>query len=55
MLAGIPNAPSVYNPRANKELCKSRTQKVLWAMKDVGYITEEQYNKADLSFIDNLQ
>ncbi len=35
MLAGIPNAPSVYNPRADKELCKSRTQKVLWAMKDV--------------------
>lgn len=54
MMAGIPNAPSVYAPTANKELCKKRLQKVLRSMVDNGDIIQEQANKVDLSFIDDI-
>lgn len=54
MMAGIPNAPSVYAPTVNKDLCKKRLQKVLRSMVDNGDITQEQANKVDLSFIDDI-
>lgn len=41
MLAGIPNAPSVYSPKVNPELAKARQQKVVSCMVDCGYIQKE--------------
>ena len=45
MLAGIPNAPSVYAPTKNPELAKQRQRQVANAMISYGYITEEEVNK----------
>lgn len=42
MLAGIPNAPSVYAPTKNPELAKKRQANVLLAMEKYEYITKEQ-------------
>ena len=55
MLAGIPNAPSVYAPTANKEYCKSRQRKVLASMVDAGYISKEVADSVDQSFIDKIE
>ena len=55
MLAGVPNAPSVYAPTVNKELCKQRQKQVLNAMVSEGYITEEEAESVDQSFIDNIE
>ncbi|MCL2859695.1 MAG: transglycosylase domain-containing protein [Oscillospiraceae bacterium] len=40
LLAGIPNAPSVYSLNANPDLAKQRAQTVLDAMKKYGYLGE---------------
>ena len=40
MLAGIPNAPSVYAPTVNPKLAEERRQQVLTCMVENGYITE---------------
>ena len=40
MLAGVPNAPSIYAPTINPELAKQRQKKVLNAMIKYGYISE---------------
>lgn len=42
MLAGIPNAPSVYSPDGNRELSGRRTEIVLDSMVRNGIITEEE-------------
>lgn len=42
MLAGIPNAPSVYNPKENPKLAKERQKQVVDKMVEYGYITEEE-------------
>ncbi len=42
LLAGLPNAPSVYSPTKNAELSKKRHIAVLNAMLKYGYITDEQ-------------
>ena len=42
MMAGIPNAPSVYAPTVNPELTKSRQQKVIDSMVEYGYLTQEE-------------
>lgn len=42
LLAGVPNAPSVYAPTANMDLCISRQKKVIQDMVKHGYITQEQ-------------
>lgn len=42
MLAGVPNAPSVYAPTVNPDLAKKRQKHVLNRMVEYGYITEEQ-------------
>ena len=38
MLAGIPNAPSVYSPDVNPTLAEQRRQQVLTCMAEAGYI-----------------
>lgn len=42
MLAGIPNAPSVYSPTINPDLAKQRQKHVLKTMVQNGYISQEQ-------------
>lgn len=42
MLAGIPNAPSVYSPSVNPDLSKKRQKHVLNKMVEYGYITKEE-------------
>lgn len=48
MLAGIPNAPSVYAPTANPELTRSRQKKVVSDMVEHGYISQEEADDLDL-------
>lgn len=45
MLAGIPNAPSVYSPTENPDLAKERQKQVANSMVKNGYLTEEQAEK----------
>lgn len=45
MLAGIPNAPSVYAPTKNPDLASQRQRQVLDKMVKYGYITEDEKNK----------
>ena len=42
MMAGIPNAPSIYAPTANPDLTRNRQKKVIADMLEYGYITKEQ-------------
>lgn len=42
MMAGIPNAPSVYAPTVNMDLTLSRQQKVISTMVENKYISQEQ-------------
>lgn len=42
LLAGIPNAPSVYAPTKNPELAKQRQKQVMKKMIEYGYFTEEE-------------
>lgn len=42
MLAGIPNAPSVYAPTVNPDLAVKRQKKVLSQMVDQGFLSEEE-------------
>lgn len=42
LLAGIPNAPSVYAPTKNPELAKQRQAQVLKKMVKQGYLSKEQ-------------
>lgn len=44
MLAGVPNAPSVYSPTVNPDLAKKRQKHVLNRMVEYGYITQEESN-----------
>ena len=44
MMAGIPNAPSVYAPTANSDLTRSRQEKVISTMVEYGYLSEEDAN-----------
>lgn len=46
MLAGLPKAPSAYNPVANPKRAAVRQQYILQRMKQLGYITEAQYEVA---------
>lgn len=41
LLAGIPNAPSVYSLDVNPELAKQQQKKVIKAMVECGYINDE--------------
>ena len=42
LLAGIPNAPSVYAPTKNPDLAKQRQAQVIDKMISNGYLTEEK-------------
>ena len=42
MLAGVPNAPSVYAPTVNPNLAKKRQAHVLNTMLEYGYISKEE-------------
>ena len=42
LLAGIPNAPSVYAPTKNPDLAKERQAQVLKKMVEQDYITQTQ-------------
>lgn len=46
MLAGIPKAPSRFNPIANFERARSRQLYVLGRMQSLGYLTQEEYQQA---------
>jgi penicillin-binding protein 1A len=46
MLAGLPKAPSSYNPVANPKRAKERQLYVLRRMRELGYITDEQFKTA---------
>lgn len=42
LLAGVPNAPSVYAPTINPDLAKSRQGKVVRSMVEYGYLSQEE-------------
>lgn len=42
LLAGVPNAPSVYSPKVNLNLAEQRQSVVLEKMVECGYLTEEE-------------
>jgi len=46
MLAGLPKAPSMYNPISNPQRAKQRQQYVLRRMTELGYVTAAQYDDA---------
>jgi penicillin-binding protein 1A len=46
MLAGLPKAPSAYNPVTNPRRAKTRQLYVLRRMHELGYINDDQWRKA---------
>lgn len=46
MLAGVPNAPSVYSPTVNPDLAKKRQKHVLNKMVENNYISQEEADAA---------
>ena len=46
LLAGMPQAPTSYDPYANADQAKERRDLVLYSMKENGKITKEQYDQA---------
>ena len=46
MLAGLPKAPSAYNPVANPKRAQLRQQYVLRRMLQLGFITDKQFEQA---------
>lgn len=46
MIAGLPKAPSLYNPVINPKRAKQRRDYILKRMHDLNYITSEEYKKA---------
>jgi penicillin-binding protein 1A len=47
MLAGLPKAPSSFNPVVNPKRAKLRQQYVLRRMRELNFITDEQWQAAD--------
>ena len=46
MLAGLPKAPSAYNPVVNPTRARTRQQYILQRMHSLGYITDAQFEQA---------
>ncbi|OWY37725.1 penicillin-binding protein [Xenophilus sp. AP218F] len=46
MLAGLPKAPSAYNPIVNPDRARLRQQYVLRRMRELNFITQTQYDEA---------
>lgn len=42
MLAGVPNAPSIYAPTVRPDLTRSRQEKVISSMVEYGYLAENE-------------
>lgn len=51
MLAGLPKAPSAFNPIVNPKRAKVRQEYVLSRMLSLNYITKEQYEQAKAEII----
>jgi penicillin-binding protein 1A len=49
LLAGLPQAPSQYNPFRNRQAARERRNEVLAQMLDNGYITASEYREAAAS------
>jgi penicillin-binding protein 1A len=46
MLAGLPKAPSAYNPVANPKRARARQQYILQRMHSLGYLNDQEYETA---------
>jgi len=46
LLAGLPKAPSLYSPTRDEKAALDRRNVVLYRMREEGYITDEEYNRA---------
>lgn len=62
-IIGITNSPTYYDPYQNPENNRSRTETILWLMRNQGYLTEEEYQtelnrelvlKAGIDFEDTM-
>ena len=51
VLAGLPKAPSTFNPVVNPERSKLRQRYVLRRMLELGYVTQEDYDEATTQVI----
>ena len=49
MLAGLPKAPSSFNPVVNPKRAKQRQLYVLRRMRELGYLSEEQFVEAQIA------
>lgn len=54
LLAGVPNAPSVYSPKTNITLAHKRQEKVLSSMVKEEYLSQEEADKVILEQQDHL-
>lgn len=54
LLAGLPQAPTLYSPHTNPDRAKTRRDSVLRNMLELGYITEKQMNAAMKEEVDVL-
>jgi len=55
MLAGLPKAPGAYNPVVNPKRAKVRQEYILKRMRDLGYISNEEYALAQTEPIQTKQ
>jgi len=58
LLAGLPQAPSRYNPYYHPDSAKTRRTVVLGVMRDAGIISPEEYNKekdAPFTYVDAMK
>jgi len=46
LLAGLPQAPSLYSPTRDEKAATDRRNIVLYRMREEGYISDEEYNRA---------
>ena len=46
LIAGLPQAPSAYNPFRNADAAKARQMLVLGRLRSLGWISQEEYNQA---------
>lgn len=54
LLAGAVNRPALYDPMVNPEASQERRDLVLAEMLDEGYITQEEYNEAVATTIEDM-
>lgn len=47
LLAGVPNAPSIYAPTKNLDLAQKRQRVVLNKMVEIGYLTEDEVEEIE--------